>query len=139
MSFNFTEAAPWLVGASILMFAGSLFILPLFLISMPHDYFVHCGPRLGWLSRRHPVIRLTALAAKNLIGVVLLVAGFVMLFVPGQGVITILAGIFLMDLPGKRRFERSLLRRRGVLATLNAVRARAGRPAFLVPDESKGP
>jgi hypothetical protein len=52
--------------------------------------------------------------------------------VPGQGLLTILIGVMLLDFPGKRRLERWLLRRRGVLAAINKVRARYGRPPLVL-------
>jgi hypothetical protein len=52
---------------------------------------------------------------------------------PGQGVLTILAGLLLMDVPGKRRIERRLLARPGVLSRVNWLRARFGRPPLRGP------
>ena len=48
--------------------------------------------------------------------------------VPGQGVLTILIGLILVDFPGKHRLMRRLLTRPGVIETLNRVRAYFGRP-----------
>jgi hypothetical protein len=38
----------------------------------------------------------------------------------------------LIDLPGKRKAEKWLLRRRGVLNAINRLRARYGRPALVL-------
>jgi hypothetical protein len=134
MSVDWAAMTPWIVGVSIFMFVASLIVLPLLLISMPADYFVDRGPRLGWLSKQHPAVRLTILVVKNVVGLALLVAGIVMLVTPGQGILAILIGIGLMDFPGKRRLERSLLRRRGVLSTINMIRAKAGKAPLQPPD-----
>ncbi len=134
MNIDWAAMTPWIVGASIFMFVGSLIVLPLLLISMPADYFTHRGPRLGWLSKQHPAVRLTILVAKNVIGLALLVAGIVMLVTPGQGILSMLVGICLMDFPGKRRLERFMLRRRGVLSTINVIRTKAGKPPLERPD-----
>jgi len=61
-----------------------------------------------------------------------LVAGIAMLVLPGQGVLTIVIGIMLLDFPGKYRFERSLAARRPVLRSINWLRRRANRPLLHV-------
>jgi hypothetical protein len=53
--------------------------------------------------------------------------------VPGQGVLTMLAGVFLVDFPQRRRLERALIRRPSVLPQLNRLRARFGRPPLHPP------
>jgi hypothetical protein len=71
--------------------------------------------------------------AKNGIGLVLIVLGALLSLpgIPGQGVLTMLIGLMLVDFPGKRRLERSLVARPGVLETMNRVRARLGRPPLV--------
>jgi hypothetical protein len=61
------------------------------------------------------------------LGVVLSLPG-----VPGQGLLTILIGVMLVDLPGKRRFERWLLGRPHVLAGVNRLRARFRQPPIVL-------
>ena len=61
-----------------------------------------------------------------------LLAGIAMLFLPGQGVLTILLGISLMDFPGKRRLEARIVGQRLVFETVNSLRARFGKPAFVL-------
>ena len=70
---------------------------------------------------------------KNALGFILVVAGIIMLVLPGQGVFTILIGIMLLNFPGKYRLERWIVARRPVLRSINWLRRRAGR-APLVPD-----
>lgn len=41
---------------------------------------------------------------RNLLGWLLVLAGFIMLFTPGQGLLTMLAGLALADWPGRLRF-----------------------------------
>jgi hypothetical protein len=52
--------------------------------------------------------------------------------VPGQGILTILIGAMLIDLPGKRKAEKWLLRHRRVLSAINRLRARYGRPPLVL-------
>ncbi len=99
---------------------------------LPADYFV--GEHRQHPDRSHWSIRLVATVVKNLVGIMLLIAGFIMLFTPGQGVLTILAGLLLTNFPGKYRLERRLAGRPAVLKTLNWLRARRGQPPFDDPD-----
>ncbi len=69
---------------------------------------------------------------KNLLGLVVLVIGIAMLVLPGQGVLTIVTGLLLMDFPGKYRFERWLVHQRPVLLGVNWLRGKAGRQALLL-------
>ncbi|HYG08570.1 MAG TPA: hypothetical protein VD835_01220, partial [Pyrinomonadaceae bacterium] len=48
--------------------------------------------------------------------------------VPGQGVLTILMGVMLLDFPGKRRLELKLVSRPNVLRAINRIRQRFDRP-----------
>ncbi|MFB3064894.1 MAG: PGPGW domain-containing protein [Planctomycetota bacterium] len=64
------------------------------------------------------MLRLCALAGKNLLAVVLVVAGVAMLFLPGQGILTILVGLGLLSVPGKRKLELWIVRRPAVLRAI---------------------
>jgi len=52
--------------------------------------------------------------------------------VPGQGILTILIGVMLLNFPGKRRLERWLVSRPRVLPVINGLRARFGKPPLLL-------
>jgi hypothetical protein len=116
------------VAITVVTFVLSLIISFIVVIRIPHDYFVGDHPPKMW-GDRHPFIRLPAVLLKNLFGAFLVVLGLVMSVpgVPGQGILTILMGAMLLDFPGKRRCEKWLLRRRGVLKTINKWRTRRGR------------
>ncbi|HOS97284.1 MAG TPA: PGPGW domain-containing protein, partial [Deltaproteobacteria bacterium] len=70
---------------------------------------------------------------KNILGAVFILAGIIMLFLPGQGVLTILIGITLVSFPRKRVLELRLVRKPSVLRALNWMRARAHKPPLLLP------
>jgi hypothetical protein len=71
------------------------------------------------------------LVVKNLLGCLFVVAGLLMLVLPGQGLLSILIGIILLDFPGKYSVERWLISRPPVLHTVNWLRRRAGRPPLV--------
>lgn len=124
----------WVAGASILVFIASLIIVPLLIVRIPSDHFAHKTrrptPRVG---RRSP-LRWALIVGKNLLGCVLVFAGLAMLFLPGQGLVTILIGIALLDFPGKYRLERWVVSRGAVLRSINRLRQRAGRPPLFLED-----
>ncbi len=117
---------------SVATFVGTLLAIPLLVVRLPADYFVR-EPREPWPTR-HALIHLLLVIGKNLLGFVLLVAGVSMLVLPGQGLLTMLIGIVLLDFPGKRRLERWLIMRRTIGAAVNWIRVRRHRPPLQLPD-----
>ena len=122
---DFVERNEFLIRASAVasvgVFLGSLILLPLLISRLPADYFATPRASPTRLAKQHPFVRLLLLGAKNLLGVLLLLVGFAMLVLPGQG-LTILAAVILLDFPGKRRLELALVRRPRVLRGLNWIR-----------------
>jgi hypothetical protein len=117
----------------VVSFAISLAIVSFIVVRIPPDYFHKDRPRELW-SDRHPAIRFMGTFAKNALGVVLVVIGILMSIpgVPGQGILTILLGIMLLDFPGKRTLEYKLVTRPQVLNTINRLRHRFGRPSLVL-------
>jgi hypothetical protein len=107
---------------------------------IPADYFRGDEPPPLWADR-HPLVRWPLRVLKNLVGVLLVALGAVLSVpgIPGQGVLTMLVGVTLLDFPGKRRAEKWVLGRRGVLAGINKLRARAGRPPLVLDTPPAGP
>ena len=118
---------------SIVSFVGSVIAIPWILIRLPQDYFCESHPRT-WLKDHHPVLRLVALVLKNFVGWLLLLGGIAMLVLPGQGLLTILIGVSLMDSPGKRAIERKLISRPLILQAINRIRQRFDRPPLIIEE-----
>ncbi len=128
----------WLGIASAVMFAIGIVLVPLVIVRMPHDYFARPAAPDSWRAH-HPVLRLSMRVGKNLVGVILILAGIAMLVLPGQGVLTILLGITLLEFPGKRALEISIVRRDSVRKPINWIRSKWNRPPIELPtalDES---
>lgn len=118
----------WIVALSIATFVVSIAIIPILVARIPVDYFaVERRHRPLW-ANHHPVIRLILIGLKNILGVVFVAAGIVMLFTPGQGILTILIGIMLVDFPGKYTVERKLVQHPTILRVINWLRSKSGRP-----------
>ncbi len=123
-----------LTALSIIFFVGSLIAIPFILVRLPADFFDIRVPR-PWMEDHHPVLRLLGHLVKNAIGAVFLFVGFLMLFLPGQGILTMLIGISMLDFPSKRKLEAMLIGRPTVLNTINGMRAKFGKPPLIIaPD-----
>ncbi|HEX2967128.1 MAG TPA: hypothetical protein VHO84_15190 [Syntrophorhabdaceae bacterium] len=116
----------WISIASFVLLLGSLVFAVIFIIRMPSDYFIRekQGDKNITAEREKSKV---FVVAKNLLGYILLIAGVLMLILPGQGFITMLIGIFLVDFPGKHKIVKWIGTRKGVLRSMNWVRRRAGR------------
>ncbi|MCX7000139.1 MAG: hypothetical protein NT106_07575 [Candidatus Sumerlaeota bacterium] len=116
-------------------FIATLIIVPLLVVRIPSDYFAHRRRHSKQWAGQHSALRWVLLIGKNLFGYVLIVAGIIMLVLPGQGMLTILIGIMLLNFPGKYRLERWFVSRRPILRSINWLRRRAGQtPLFLMGD-----
>ena len=122
-----------LAGVSIITFVATLLIVPFVLVRLPSDYFVRNERVPLDLPLRHPVIRVTLLVLKNLLGGVLLLGGIAMLVLPGQGLLTMLLGLSLLNFPGKFWLERKLIQRRAVHRAVNWIRRKGGREPIIIP------
>ncbi|MBL8743497.1 MAG: hypothetical protein JNK04_20445 [Myxococcales bacterium] len=123
------------VGAFVLTFALSAGATIWIVLRLPVDYFTSERRPLP-LEGRPFWVRVAALVARNVAGVFLILLGLVMSLpgVPGQGLLMVLLGIMLTDVPGKRRLERALVRRKLIHAAINGVRERFSKPAIEVPE-----
>ena len=119
---------------SVVMFFGSLALIPVLLARIPADYFARSESLFTSWRRRHPLASAALQVARNLLGVVLLLAGLVMMVLPGQGIITVLVALTLLNFPGKRRLELRIVRQRQVRGAIDWIRRRAGRPPLVIPE-----
>ena len=122
----------WLAAASVVTLVGSVIVVPWIVLRIPADYFARTYRHDALWTDRHPVVRVLLHAGKNVAGGVLVVAGVAMLVLPGQGVLTIVVGLLLLDFPGKRNLERRLIALPAVLVTINWLRRRNRRPPLVL-------
>jgi len=121
--------------ASVVFFVGTLIAIPFILVRLPAHYFDERRPR-PWMPGHNPILRLLGLIAKNAVGAVFLAVGIALLFLPGQGILTILLGVSLLDFPGKRYCERKIVGLPTVLKAINALREKYGKPPLTVIGDS---
>lgn len=130
----------WLTGFwDSLTLSGVLIGVSLFLVSLvisfgaigvvmvkvPPHYFSSRHDR-DFLPNSPWLVRWSAVIAKNIAGVFLILLGIILSLpgVPGQGILTILLGIIFLDIPGKRPIEARIIKRPAVLAAINKLRAK---------------
>jgi len=117
------QASLWLIGVlSVIVFIGTLVAIPILVIHIPADYFTRRKKPLKSLPQGHAAVRLLVLVLKNLAGIIFILSGIVMLVLPGQGVITLLIGLMLVNFPGKLE-----------LRAINWIRLRARKSALKLP------
>ncbi|MBU0682478.1 MAG: hypothetical protein KKD73_13760 [Proteobacteria bacterium] len=126
----------WLAGSSVFTFVGTLILVPILLVRLPTDYFAHGKRHPAPWVHHHPLIRFILIFGKNMLGALFLLVGFFMLFLPGQGLLTMVMGVVFLDLPGKYRLERWLISHRAILKSVNWLRLKAHRPVLIIDTSS---
>ena len=103
------------------------------MVKIPVHYFSSHHER-DFLPGSRWMVRWGAIILKNILGVVLIIIGIVLSFpgVPGQGILTILLGLIMLDIPGKRPLETRFIRRPAVLSAINKLRSKYDKPALIV-------
>ena len=111
----------------------SLAIVSFVLVKLPPNYFQQSHPK-HFLANYPPAVRVLAIIGKNLLGIVLVALGVVLSLpgVPGQGVLTILLGIMLLDFPGRQKLEHWLVTRRKIREGINKLRHKFGKPELVL-------
>ena len=117
----------------VVTFSINLAIVSIILVKIPATYFQKDHSREFWKDSS-PAVRLLGVVLKNILGVFLVALGIVLSLpgVPGQGILTILLGIMLLDFPGRRKLEHKLVSRPQVLKTINKLRHRFGKPPLVL-------
>lgn len=120
-----------LIGASIFVgsFLINLAIVSIILVKLPADHFSKSRKTKFWSGPR-PALQAAKVIGKNIAGVLLVALGVVLSLpgVPGQGLLTILLGVMLLDFPGRDRLEQKLLSKPSIVNTINRLRGRFGKP-----------
>jgi hypothetical protein len=121
----------WLAVLSAVTLIASALLIPWLVARVPADYFARGRHHTPWQDK-HPIVRIFLVIAKNLFGLILVGLGILMLVLPGQGILTIVAGIALIDFPGRHAAVHWLVCKPPVLKSLNWLRKRARREPLRV-------
>lgn len=107
----------------------SFIAIAVVMVKIPANYF-STHYKQDFLPGSHWTVRWGAVILKNILGVFLILLGILLSLpgVPGQGILTILLGLIMIDIPGKRPLEARIIKRPTVLAAVNRLREKYGKP-----------
>lgn len=121
------------VGLFVVSLTVSFAAIGIVMVKIPENYFSSHYVR-DFLPNSPWLVRWGAVIAKNIAGFILIVIGIILSLpgVPGQGVLTILLGLIMIDIPGKRPLEAKIIQRPAVLSAINKLRAKYDKPPLVV-------
>jgi hypothetical protein len=120
-----------LLGAGL--FVGSLVLsflsIGIVMVKIPENYF-SSHYQQDFMPGSSWYVRWGAVILKNVFGFLLVLLGIVLSLpgIPGQGILTILLGLIMLDIPGKRPLEARIIKRPAILSAINDLRARYNKP-----------
>ena len=114
--------------SSILIFIISILGISWFVAQIPEDYFLSLKRKPSKWQEQTPILRFIVIFGKNIIGFSLIIGGLLMLILPGQGLLTIVTGLLLINYPGKYKLEQKLVEIPSVFRALNWIRVKANKP-----------
>ena len=117
------------IGIFLISLAFSFGSIAVVMVNIPADYFSsHYHPQ--FMTDKPWIVRWSAVILKNIFGFFLVLLGIALSLpgVPGQGVLTILLGLIMLDIPGKRPLEAKIIKRPAVQKSIDKLRARFNKP-----------
>ena len=111
--------------SSFVILVFSALSIGFFIKKIPYDYFLKNERGITHYKNTSPIFWIIILVLKNIIGYFLILGGILMLFLPGQGLLTILVGLMLSDYPGKFKLEKRIIKTKLILKTINWYRAKS--------------
>jgi len=130
-----------LAGGHLFLAMLSLLVALLISLAIPLAILIRVSPDYLVVARTHDVrdvrqgvLSWAGIILKNLLGAMLVVLGAILSLpgIPGQGLLTVVAGVLLLDFPGKRRLLLKMLSRPLLLRSINRLRTKFSRPPLLV-------
>lgn len=121
------------VGIFLLSLAISFGAIALVMVKIPAEYFSsNYNPQ--FMTGKPWMVRWGAVILKNILGAFLVLLGIALSLpgVPGQGFLTILLGIIMLDIPGKRPIEARIIKRPSVRDAINKLRKRYNKPPLIL-------
>ena len=135
---KFWESLTWdkiALGAGLFFFSLILSFLAIgiVMVKIPANYFSPHYER-NFLPDSPFLVRWGAMILKNVLGIILIAVGIVLSLpgIPGQGLLTILLGLIMLDIPGKRPIEARIIQRPTILSAINNLRSRYNKPPLIL-------
>ena len=114
--------------SSIFIFLISILGISWFIAQITEYYFLRSKRQPSKWREQKPILRFVVMFGKNLIGLSLIIGGLLMLVLPGQGLLTIVTGLLLVNYPGKYKLEQKLSSMPSIFRALNWIRLKAKKP-----------
>lgn len=106
---------------AVALFFGSLIVTIYIVLKLPQNY---------WIKENYRKPMLLESIVRNLIALVFFVAGFAMLFLPGQGLLTIVIAFLISHVPYKKHMIRYFILKPKVQRGFDYVRKKFDKPGF---------
>ncbi|MGI9056237.1 MAG: hypothetical protein ACR2F2_10605 [Pyrinomonadaceae bacterium] len=121
------------VGLFLASLIFSFLIIGVVMVKIPANYFSSHYTQ-DFMPNSRWIVRWGAVIGKNLLGVFLILLGIILSLpgVPGQGILTILLGLIMLDIPGKRPLEARIIKRPPVRDAINKLRIRFNKPPLIL-------
>ena len=113
--------------SSVFIFILSIAGISWFVAKIPDDYFLSTKRQRTKWGQEKPILRLLFLLVKNIVGIFLIFAGLLMIILPGQGFLTIVTGLLLINYPGKFKLEQKIVAMPSIFKALNWIRKKANK------------
>ena len=107
---------------SIIALVLSPIVFHQIIIRLPQDYFIQTK------DDRKPLSLL-----RNLAGMILVAVGLAMFVLPGQGLITFVIGLSLINFPGKRELQLRIIKNSKFQKSINWFRMKSSKQPFIFP------
>ena len=114
--------------SSIFILLVSILGIGWFVAQIPQDYFLPSKRQTSKWQEQKPILRFVFVVGKNMLGLSLILGGLLMLILPGQGLLTIVTGLLLVNYPGKYKLEQKLVSIPSIYKALNWIRFKANKP-----------
>lgn len=128
----------WVGWISAGLFLISLVLVPMLLAKIPADYFTREGKRTSPTNKIHRIHYSIIWTLRNLLALFLMLAGVLMLVLPGQGLLTIFLGLCTAEFPGKKKLEQKLITITSISTSINWIRDKLGVEPLRVPKPDQG-
>ena len=122
----------WLAIGSFIGFIASILLIPWIVTRIPSDYFTHPKRQKYLWCNKPPIVRFIFIFLKNIFGVMFVLGGIAMLLLPGQGILTILIGLIIMDFPYKYKVEIWIIKQPFILRSINKLRAKVNQHPLVI-------
>lgn len=121
------------VAIFVISLGVSFLAIAVVLVKIPANYF-KADYTHSFMLDKPWYIRWSVVIIKNLFGAVLIILGILLSLpgVPGQGILTILLGLIMLDIPGKKPLEAKIINRPTVLSAANSLRKRYNKPPLIM-------